>query len=79
MYDGFPDYPLHPLTEQIDLIERISGRPVVAVTINHENLKPSEVPLVCRTTAQITGRPTYDLLLESPNRLVAQLLNFENR
>ena len=79
VYDGFPDYPLHPLTEQIDLIERISGRPVVAVTINHENIKPSEVPLVCRTTAQITGRPTYDLLLESPDRLVAQLLNFENR
>jgi uncharacterized NAD-dependent epimerase/dehydratase family protein len=78
-YDGFPDYPLHPLTEQIDLIERISDRPVVAVTLNHENLKPSEVPLVCRTTAQITGRPTYDLLLESPDRLVAQLLNYENR
>jgi uncharacterized NAD-dependent epimerase/dehydratase family protein len=77
-YDGFPAYPLHPLTEQIDIIERISGRPVVAVTLNHENLKPSEVPVVCRTTAQITGRPTYDLLLESPDRLVAQLLNYEN-
>jgi uncharacterized NAD-dependent epimerase/dehydratase family protein len=79
VYDGFPDYPLHPLTEQIDIIERISGRPVVAVTLNHEKLKPGEVPLVCRTITQVTGRPTYDLLLEPPDRLVAQLLNYENR
>lgn len=76
-YDGFPDYALHPLGEQIEMIERLSGCPVVAVTINHEGLDPSQVPLVCRTTAQIVGRPTYDLLLEPPDRLVAQLLNYE--
>jgi uncharacterized NAD-dependent epimerase/dehydratase family protein len=77
-YDGFPDYALHPLPQQIEMIERLSGSPVVAITINHEGLKPAQVPLVCRTTAQIVGRPTYDLLREPADGLVKELLKFEN-
>jgi uncharacterized NAD-dependent epimerase/dehydratase family protein len=77
-YDGFPDYALHPLPQQIEMIERLSGCPVVAVTINHEGLEPAQVPLVCRTTAQIVGRPTYDLLLQPTDGLVKELLTFEN-
>ena len=40
-YDGFPGYPLHPLKKQIEVVELISGKPVVAVTINHEGLRPA--------------------------------------
>ncbi|MCA9754075.1 MAG: DUF1611 domain-containing protein, partial [Gemmatimonadetes bacterium] len=39
-YDGFPGYPLHPIDQQIRAIELISGRPVVAITVNHEELSP---------------------------------------
>ncbi|RMF91116.1 MAG: DUF1611 domain-containing protein, partial [Nitrospinota bacterium] len=37
-YDGFPGYPLHPLDKQIQAIELLSGKPVIAITINHEHL-----------------------------------------
>ena len=46
-YDGFPGYPLHPLEKQIKAIELLSGKPVVAVTINHEDLKVHEIPKAC--------------------------------
>ena len=37
-YDGFPGFLIQPLAHQISAIELISGRPVVAVTVNHEAL-----------------------------------------
>ncbi len=43
-YDGFPGYPLHPLGQQIQAIEMISGKPVVAITVNHENLSTRSDP-----------------------------------
>jgi uncharacterized NAD-dependent epimerase/dehydratase family protein len=61
-YDGFPGYRIHPLAEQIEVVERISRKPVIAVTVNHENLDPATLPLVCRTIEQIVGRPTFDVL-----------------
>lgn len=42
-YDGFPGYPIHPLETQIRALELISGKPVVAVTLNHENLSDEEL------------------------------------
>ncbi|HJW30840.1 MAG TPA: DUF1611 domain-containing protein, partial [Saprospiraceae bacterium] len=35
-YDGFPGYLMHPLDHQIKAIEFISGRKVIAITVNHE-------------------------------------------
>jgi uncharacterized NAD-dependent epimerase/dehydratase family protein len=42
-YDGFPGYPIHALDRQIQAIELLSGKPVVAVTINHENIEKEKV------------------------------------
>jgi len=75
-YDGFPDYPLHPLGQQIEMIERLSGRPVVAITINHEELPAGEIAAVCRTIAQVTGRPTSDVLVQGPDTLVETLIGY---
>ncbi len=63
-YDGFPGYPLHPLDHQIRALELISGKPVVAVTVNHENLTPDETAEACRTITAETGLPAFDVLLE---------------
>lgn len=68
-YDGFPGYGIHPLPEQINLIERISGRPVIAVTVNHEDMDPETIPSVCRTIGQIIGRPTFDVLEQGADEL----------
>lgn len=65
-YDGFPGYLLHPLPEQIRAIELLSGKPVVAITINHEGLDRAEVPAVCAEIGRQTGLAVTDVLLDGP-------------
>ena len=69
-YDGFPGYPIHPIERQIEAIELISGKPVVAVTLNHEGLERGEVPAACARLAERVGLPVVDVLLEGANGLV---------
>jgi uncharacterized NAD-dependent epimerase/dehydratase family protein len=69
-YDGFPGYPIQPLERQIQAVELLSGRPVVAVTVNHEGLEPEEVPAVCAALARRTGLPVLDPLLQGAEPLV---------
>lgn len=74
-YDGFPGYPLHPLDKQIEAIEMISAKPVVAITINHEELAKDEVPEVCAVIRQQTGLPAADVLLGSADEIVQTLVS----
>jgi len=77
-YDGFPGYPLHPLSRQIEAIELLSGKPVVAITINHENLKKGDVPDICANIAKETGLPVCDVLSDSGAApLIDVLLKYE--
>ncbi|MCB9641335.1 MAG: DUF1611 domain-containing protein [Myxococcales bacterium] len=73
-YDGFPGYKLHPLGQQIQTLEMLSGRPVVAVTVNHEDLKHDEIPLICQAIEQIVGLPTADVLVQGADRIVSVLI-----
>ena len=71
-YDGFPGYPIQPLDKQIQAIELISGKPVVAITINHEGLQKDEIPGICRKIEKETGLPACDpLTMESSSLLEA--------
>ena len=70
-YDGFPGYPLHPLDRQIRVIEELSDRPVVAITVNHENLSSVEIPGICREIESSTGRPAFDVLRDGADALAA--------
>jgi uncharacterized NAD-dependent epimerase/dehydratase family protein len=72
-YDGFPGHALHPLGDQIRAIELISGKPVVAITVNHEGLAPEEVPAACERIREETGLPATDVLLEGGDALVEAL------
>jgi len=69
-YDGFPGYPLHALDRQIRAVELVSGRPVVAVTVNHEGMTAEETAAACRRIARETGLPAVDVLREGPRALV---------
>jgi uncharacterized NAD-dependent epimerase/dehydratase family protein len=69
-YDGFPGCPLHPLELQIEALELVSGRPVVAVTLNHEGLDRRETAAAAREIEARTGLPTVDPLYDGPDRLV---------
>jgi len=73
-YDGFPGYPIHPLDVQIRAIELLSGKPVVAITVNHENLSKNDIPEVCDAIRKQTGLPAVDILLGGTEELAAVLL-----
>ena len=62
-YDGIPGTPLHPLDRQIQAVELIADRPVVAITINHEEMKPEEIDAHCDRIERETGRVTRDGLV----------------
>lgn len=68
-YDGFPGYPLHPLDEQIAAIEMISGRKVIAITVNHEGMQPEEIGPACEEITAATGLPAFDVLAHGPEGL----------
>ena len=70
-YDGFPGYKLHSLPKQINAIETISGKKVIAVTVNHENMEPDEIPEACRQITLETKLPAFDVLKFGASDLVA--------
>lgn len=72
-YDGFPGYPLHPIEKQIQAIELLSGKPVVAITINHEDMDEQSVSAVCEEIAKRTGLPACDVLLSGGEPMVKAL------
>ncbi len=69
-YDGFPGYSIHPLARQIETIQMVSDKPVVAVTVNHEGLEREQIPWVCDAIETITGLPAVDLLTQGPAKLL---------
>ncbi len=69
-YDGFPGYPLHPLPEQIRAIEVISGKKVLAVTVNHEGMRKEEILPACKAISDETGIPAFDVLEYGADGLV---------
>ncbi|MGB5892825.1 MAG: DUF1611 domain-containing protein [Ignavibacteriaceae bacterium] len=75
-YDGFPGYPLHSIDKQIQAIELLSGKPVVAVTINHENLDLNTIPKLCGELKSKFNLPFYDVLLNGADDLVNQIINY---
>lgn len=79
-YDGFPCYPLHPLEKQIQAVELLSGKPVVAITVNHENLNRQAIPEVCADLSKRTGLTVCDPLVHGMDPVVRVLTPYlENR
>jgi uncharacterized NAD-dependent epimerase/dehydratase family protein len=78
-YDGFPGYRIQPLARQIEAIELLSGKPVVAVAINHENLPDEKIPLICEAIEQAVGLPAFDLLRDGPAGLANLIKTYLNR
>ncbi len=73
-YDGFPGYTLHPLSEQIRAIEMISGKKVIAITLNHEGMTPDEIDAECAAIEKETGLLCTDVLVQGPNRLIELII-----
>jgi uncharacterized NAD-dependent epimerase/dehydratase family protein len=75
-YDGFPGYPIQPLTRQIEAIELLSEKPVVAVTINHEGLSADQIAPVCDAIQKDVGLPALDVLRDGAGALVNFLKSY---
>lgn len=73
-YDGFPGYPIHDLRRQIDAVEIISGKEVIALTINHEGIAKEEIGKECLRITQETGLPAFDPLEFGADKLVELIL-----
>jgi uncharacterized NAD-dependent epimerase/dehydratase family protein len=70
-YDGFPGHPMHPIETQIQALELVSGRRVVAITVNQEGMgSEEEVERACRELEERTGRPTVAPLVHGLGRVV---------
>lgn len=76
-YDGFPGYPLHPIETQIQAIEFLTGRPVVAITLNHEGLQGRQaIEEACQELRERTGLVVCDPLIHGAEPLLAALAPF---
>ncbi len=73
-YDGFPGIPLHPLKKQVEAIEIISGKKVVAITLNHENMQEVEIQPACDRIYKETGIPAFDVLKYGAEGIMKVLL-----
>ena len=73
-YDGFPGYVMHPLDHQIKAIEFISGKKVIAITVNHEGMQSEDIPAACQQITKETGLPAFDVLYDGPDGLIKVIL-----
>jgi uncharacterized NAD-dependent epimerase/dehydratase family protein len=72
-YDGFPGHQMHDLPTQIQAVELLSGKPVVAVTLNHELMASDEIDAACAVITRETGLPAFDVLRDGADQLIAHL------
>jgi uncharacterized NAD-dependent epimerase/dehydratase family protein len=73
-YDGFPGFPLHDILTQIRALEMVSGRKVVAITLNHEGLEGrAAIDTACAELTQLTGLPACDPLIHGVDVLIEAL------
>jgi len=78
-YDGFPGYPIHPIEKQIEAIQLVSGKPVVAITLNHEDLTPAALASSAAKISGLTGLPACDVLRDGVEPLIEVLVPYLER
>lgn len=76
-YDGFPGYPIHPLSKQVEVVKMLSSKQVVAITINHEELNNSEIANITKKIEKELGIPAYDVLLNGGEALAETVLKYK--
>jgi uncharacterized NAD-dependent epimerase/dehydratase family protein len=77
-YDGFPGYPIQPLPMQIEAIELLSGKPVVAITLNHENISHDDIMYYMNIIQKTLKIPVYDVFMDEGyklGKLIASKIN----
>ncbi len=78
VYDGFDNYPMGELSREIQILELLAQKPVMALTINHEQRTEADVRSTIAEYEQSYGRPTTDVLLYGCDKLVATISQIIN-
>ena len=65
---------MHSLSEQINAIQVISGKEVIAITVNHEGMSKDEIPEACKRITLETKLPAFDVLEHGAKELVDLLM-----
>jgi len=73
-YDGFPGYPIHDLKRQIEAVEIISGKKIIAITVNHEGMAKEEIASECLKVTDETGLPAFDVLEHGADGLMKEII-----
>ncbi len=73
-YDGFPDFPMAPLDREIQVIELLSNRPVIAITLNHENMSEAEIAATVQQYESRYGMPCCDVLKHGAEKVIRKIL-----
>ena len=74
VYDGFPDFPMTPLENEIKVIELLANRPVLALTLNHEKMTDAEIAATVQQYEKQFGIPCCDILKHGPQKVVEKIL-----
>ena len=69
VYDGFDDYPMSTLEREIQILELLAQKPVIALTINHESMTEEEVRSTVADYERRYVTPTTDVLLEGCDKV----------
>ncbi len=81
LYDGFEQYPMSSLEREIQILELLAQKPVIALTINHELMTEAEVHSTIAEYETRYGKPATDVLFDGCDKLVSlirEMLNTKN-
>lgn len=70
VYDGFDNYPIWTLDREIQILELLAQQPVIALTINHENMTHDEIAATIAGYEANYNRPATDVLKDGCGKLV---------
>jgi len=73
-HDGFPDFPMTPLEKEIQVIELLANRPVLAITLNHENMTDEEIAATVRQFENQYGIPCCDILKHGTEKILNRIV-----
>ncbi|MDX2033651.1 MAG: DUF1611 domain-containing protein [Blastocatellia bacterium] len=70
VYDGFDDYPMGTLDREIQILELLAQKPVLALTLNHEEMTDEQVAATIADYEARYNRPATDVLRDGCGKLV---------
>ena len=76
-FDGFPKYPIPPLDDYIFVLQKLSGSPIIGISINHEMMTKDEVRDYCRWCTKRFGLICRDPLWDGVDDFIERIISLK--